>query len=105
MNLSFSAVCRILIIIAVSLVLACKKNDTAVPETPAPPAPPPVVVFVDESVTASLNGRIVDETGKPVEQVLVKAGNNSVMSDVNGLFRFNNILLGKNAGSVVAEKE
>jgi hypothetical protein len=74
----------------------CKKNphdDT--PQTNDP---------LSEKITASIRGRITDENGKPVNSASVHSGGSATTSDLNGYFKFDNIELPKNAGSVIAEK-
>jgi hypothetical protein len=85
----------VLLIILLSCFMGCKKNDT-------PPAPP--VLSLDEKVTATVQGRVTDEAGKPVNNASVKSGTNSTTTDINGVFRFTNIQLVKNAGYVSIEK-
>ena len=80
-----SYICVILFII--SLTYSCQKN----PHNPAPPTIDPL----QEKVTASINGRVVDENGKPVNNANVLAAGTSITTDINGFFRFSNIQLGK----------
>jgi len=92
---------------SIVLGLNCKKNDAIVPQPSNPVTPPPIppVVFVDEKVVASLQGLVTDEAGKPIENAIVSTAEMKVLSDANGLFRFNNVLLGKKAGYVSVEKD
>ena len=55
-------------------------------------------------MTASINGRVLDENNKPVKDALVKSGGSTTSTDINGVFRFSNIQLSKNAGFVLVEK-
>lgn len=73
---------------------------------PGPPAVQPIIPppIVDETVTASVYGRIVDETGTPVKNVSVSCGTNNINSDINGNFEFNNIQLSKYFGTVKVDK-
>ena len=75
---------------------SCKKTDNV----PIPPTPDPL----KEKVMASIYGRVVDENDKPVRDALVQSGNFTTATDINGVFRFNNIQLSKNAGFVLVEK-
>lgn len=75
---------------------SCNKTDN----TPPIPKPNPL----EEKVTASVSGRVVDEAGKPVGNASLHAGNSTTTTDVNGTFRFTNIQLSKNAGFVSVEK-
>jgi hypothetical protein len=86
----------ILIVITSLLSSNCNKTDS-----PPTPKPDPL----EEKVTASVNGRVIDENGKPVSNASLQAGTSTTTTDVNGVFRFNNIILSKNAGFVKIEKD
>ena len=86
----------ILVAITSLLFANCNKTDK-------PPAPKPDTL--EEKVTASVNGRVVDENAEPVSNASVRAGASATTTDVNGVFRFNNIILSKNAGFVKVEKD
>ena len=75
---------------------SCQKSDSL----PTPPKTDPL----KETVTASINGRVLDENNKPVKDALVKSGSSTTNTDINGVFRFSNIQLRKNAGFVQVEK-
>lgn len=77
----------------VMVISSCRRNDS--PDIPVPP--------VNEKVTASVKGRVVDETGKPLSGVTVKSGIVVTVTDINGYFKFNNIQLNKTDGFVTAE--
>ena len=86
-----------LLIVLTSLLFSnCNKTDN-----PPTPKPDPL----EEKVTASVNGRIIDENDKPVSNASIQAGTSTTTTDVNGVFRFANILLSKNAGCVKVEKD
>lgn len=87
------------ILFAITIVAwyGCNKTDT----TPPVIKPDPL----EEKVTASINGRVIDETGKPVSNAAVQSGTSATSTDINGAFRFNNIQLSKNAGYVQVEKD
>jgi len=76
----------------------CKKMDD--PGVIIGPKPNPL----EEKVMASVTGRVVDENNKPVKDATVQAAGLTISTDVNGIFRFSNILLSKNAGFVQVEK-
>jgi hypothetical protein len=82
--------------IAILIFFGCQKT----PDQPDTPQIDPL----EEMVTASLQGRVIDENGKPVGNASVKSGSNLTTTDINGTFRFNNIQLAKNAGFVLVEK-
>jgi len=59
----------------------------------------------EETVIATVNGRIVDEKKEPVKGALVSTVTGSTVStDINGEFRLANVMLNKNAGFIKAEK-
>src|SRR5262245_46290259 len=67
-------------------------------DVPAPTDP------LEETVTASISGRVTDEAGSPVSNATVRAGNSTTNTNINGEFHFSNIQLSKNAGFVSVEK-
>ncbi len=76
---------------------ACQKHPLV--DTPSVPVLP-------ESVTATIKGRVLNDRKEPVSEAMVKVnGNTTIRTDINGNFRFNNILLNKNAGFVQVEKD
>lgn len=97
MKNAFHAYLQLLLIIVLLAGNSCQRNTSDSP--PNPPVDP-----LAEKVTASLQGRVVDENGKPVNNATVKSGSSSTATDINGVFRFNNIQLNKNAGFVLVEK-
>jgi len=54
----------------------------------------------DHLVTASLQGRVLDEKGVPIEGAIVTSGTASTTSDVNGTFFFQDISLYSSFGTV-----
>lgn len=56
------------------------------------------------TVTASLQGRVVDENGLPVQGAAVTSGTASTTTDINGVFTFKNITLSSRFGFVRAAK-
>lgn len=82
----------LLLILAIT---GCQKD----PFRGDPPTDP-----LEEKVTASVQGRVTDENNKPVGNAAVKAGSSTTTTDLNGVFRFTNIQLSKNAGFVLVEK-
>jgi len=55
-------------------------------------------------VTASLQGRVVDQNGAPVQGAAVNSGTATTTTDVNGLFSFRNISLSSRFGYVQVVK-
>ncbi len=84
------------------LILGCRKTDHD--GEPVPPPEPPPNPFIDVKVTASVQGRVLDENGKPVENASVRSDLSTTTTDANGIFNLNNIQIGKTAGSVTLEK-
>lgn len=58
-----------------------------------------------EYVTATISGRVLDESGLPVSAAAVKAGSAATTTDINGSFTINNVSLDKNAGFIKIEKD
>ncbi|NOT51472.1 MAG: carboxypeptidase regulatory-like domain-containing protein [Chitinophagaceae bacterium] len=64
------------------------------PSLPAPSAP----------ITATIQGKIVDENNLPAAGVSIKVGTKTAITDAKGYFRITKASLDKNASLVVAEK-
>lgn len=64
----------------------------------------PNTVQPDQLVTASLQGRVLDENGLPVKGAAVTSGTTTTTTDVNGIFRFSNIQLYSRFGFVSVTK-
>ncbi|HEV9037394.1 MAG TPA: carboxypeptidase-like regulatory domain-containing protein [Puia sp.] len=79
---------------------ACYKTDINAGSTSADPnhIPP------DQTVIASLRGRVIDENGVPMEGASVVSGGITTTSDVNGLFSFSNISMSSRWGYVKVSK-
>ncbi len=75
---------------------SCKKTDSILTQHKVDP--------LEEKVMASIHGRVVNENGKPVSNASVQSDIYITATDINGVFRFTNIQLRKNAGFVVVEK-
>lgn len=58
----------------------------------------------DQTVVASLQGRVIDSSGVPVQGAIVVSGGATTTTDVNGLFTFSNINLSSRWGYVTATK-
>jgi hypothetical protein len=81
--------------------LACNKTASTSSATNSNPnhIPP------DQTVTASLQGRVVDQNGIPVQGALVTSGTATTSTDVNGLFSFSGISMSSRFGYVTAAKQ
>ncbi len=62
------------------------------------------VIPAEQMVTASLQGRVLDENGIPVLGATVTSGGASTTTDVNGVFSFSKISLSSRFGYVTANK-
>src|ERR1700744_497227 len=58
----------------------------------------------EQIVTASLQGRVVDQNGVPVEGAAVTSGTAGATTDINGIFSFSNISMSSRFGYVQAVK-
>jgi len=80
-------------------IFACKKySSTSGTNTSEPVFPP------DVTVTASVQGRVVDQDGIPVAGATVTSGSATTSTDINGVFKFTNISLSSRFGNVQAAK-
>jgi len=88
----FIALCAILII------TGCQREvDGNLPSISSP--------TMEQTVTATVNGRIVDEKKEPVKGALVSTGTGSTAStDINGYFHLENVTLNKSVGFIKVEK-
>lgn len=74
------------------------------PEIDGPPGGNNNPVVTPKAVTASVQGKVVDENNAPVQGAIVKSGTNSTTTDNRGIFQFKNIQLDKYASVVTVEK-
>ena len=79
--------------------ISCQREvEGTLPETPSP--------SIEQTVTASVAGRIVDEKNNPVKGAVVQTTNGaSTTTDINGQFSLQNVVLNKNAGYIKVEKD
>jgi len=77
---------------------ACKKDKITDTEEIFNPTPE---VFINGSVA----GLVLDLNQEPLENATVRVGTHSTVSDVNGVFTFKNINLGKTGALLTAEKD
>ena len=98
----------ILLLATLFLFFACKKSLDTTPTPPAPPVTPPVTVVppteTDVTVTASIQGRVIDQSGSPVKDATVTSGLNTAQTDVNGIFRLAAIKTSKYFGYIKISK-
>ena len=78
---------------------ACNKESAANSSTTTGNNIPPEL-----TVTASLQGRVIDENGTPVQGAAVTSGTATTTTDINGAFTFTNISLSSRFGYVKVSK-
>lgn len=85
---------KILFIMVAMLVFSsCRKDDIVDTNT----NPPPVAEVFYE---ADIIGKVVDQDGNAIEDVLIKVSdNNGVTTDINGLFRWEDLKMDSNKGT------
>src|SRR6185437_2066136 len=93
----------ILIITAAMILIAvaCNKNSSSTGTTTNSN---PNNIPAEQIVTASVQGRVVDENGLPVEGAAVTSGTAAATTDVNGVFSFSAISMSSRFGYVQAIK-
>jgi hypothetical protein len=76
----------------------CQREvDGTLPDNPQPP--------VEQTVNASVTGRVINDKKEPVSGALVNTANGgTAITDINGEFSLQNVLLNKNAGFIKVEK-
>ena len=74
---------------ALLIIISCQKTNN---DTPGNPTDPNLLI---EYVTASITGRVLDNTNQPVNGAVVKAGTASTTTDLNGNFSISNVALTK----------
>ena len=91
-----------LLVSSLLLFIACNKNsDTGSSGTITDPNHIPA----EQTVTASLQGRVVDENGLPVQGAAVASGGTTATTDVNGIFTFKDISMSSRFGFVKVNKQ
>lgn len=92
----------ILLFLAGVLSFASCKKDTITIDTPTTP--------IDntrnfQQVNTSLVGQVVDKNNAPIINALVTFGNKTKMTDANGIFTFDDVMVQENRAYVKVEKE
>jgi hypothetical protein len=102
----------ILILAVIGVLFSCQRElsdplpnvppPSGVPDTVAtdPPAPPAVV---DNQIVTNVQGRILDEAGKPMFGVTVMAGDKSTSTDEFGIFTLNEVSVSEHSSFIKAE--
>jgi hypothetical protein len=89
-----------LLLVSLIVFIACSKSINSSTATNSNPNNIPANI----TVTASLQGRVVDQNGAPVQGAAVSSGTATATTDVNGLFSFRNISLSSRFGYVQVVK-
>jgi hypothetical protein len=76
------------------IAMACNKSSSSTNPTSTTNIPP------DAMVTASLQGRVLDQNGLPLQGASVTSGSASTTTDVNGVFAFASISMSSRFGYV-----
>lgn len=76
---------------------ACQKNNSS--EIGEPVVPP-----VQETVTTSIQGRVLDEQEQPLADATVKCGGKDTITDINGNFLLQNVAVSQDAAVVTVSK-
>lgn len=90
----------VLIAVAALILIGIACNKSSGSSTPANTNPNDIPA--EQIVTASLQGRVVDESGNPIEGAAVTSGTASATTDVNGIFSFSSISMSSRFGYVQA---
>jgi len=88
-----------LLVTSVIIFIACSKSISSSSGITNPNNIP-----ADVTVTASLQGRVVDENGLPVEGAAVSSGAATTSTDINGIFSFTSISMSSRFGYVQVAK-
>ena len=89
-----------MLLVSLIVFIACSKSINSSTATNSNPNNIPANI----TVTASLQGRVVDQNGAPVQGAAVSSGTATTTTDVNGLFSFRNISLSSRFGYVQVVK-
>ena len=100
MKKTLFTLCLTLLVASLIVFIACSKNSGSnTGSTNSNNIPP------DQMVTASLQGRVVDESGLPVQGAAVSSGTATTTTDVNGVFTFTSINMSSRFGYVKVVKQ
>src|ERR1700761_1982309 len=92
----------VLIAVAVMILIGIACNKTS--STRSPTSTNPNNIPADQIVPPSLQGRVVDQSGVPVQGAAVTSGTASTTTDVNGVFTFTAISMSSRFGYVQVKK-
>jgi len=97
----FYTVTATLLVSSLLIFIACNKNSDAGSSGNTDPNHIPA----EQTVTASLQGRVLDENGLPVQGAAVASGGTTTTTDVNGVFTFKDISMSSRFGFVKVTKQ
>lgn len=90
------------LLMSLLLIFSCQKpNDPDTPPEPDAPTTPPGKTI--EYVTTTITGRVKNYDNAPLSGAIVKAGNMTSTTDLNGLFSFNNVRVDRNAAFITID--
>lgn len=87
------------LLIALAFFAGCQKELSDDPFVPAP-----VNQTFTPNINTTIKGRVIDENDKPVQGAVVRAGNTTTVTDINGEFTLNNARVHDKAAFVLANK-
>ena len=94
MKKSLPALALVAFVSLLLIAMACNKSSSTTNPNSTTNIPP------DAMVTASLQGRVLDQNGLPLQGATVTSGAASTTTDVNGVFAFTNISMSSRFGYV-----
>lgn len=90
----------LLLVFAITLLISNACQDDLIEKKRGTTNPAPIVPDLDDKITTSISGFVVDHNGQPVVFAEVSAGDKKALTDAFGHFTINNALLAKIAGQV-----
>ena len=91
----------LLLLVGVLAIASCKKDTITID----PPTPPIDNTRNFVQVNTSLAGQVVDKDNTPISNALVSFGTESISTDENGIFTFENVTVLENRAFVKVEKD
>lgn len=98
----FYTLAATLLVSSILVFIACNKNSS---DGGSAGNTDPNHIPAEQTVTASLQGRVVDENGLPVQGAAVASGGTTTTTDVNGIFTFKDISMSSRFGFVKVNKQ
>ena len=91
-----------LVVVSLTIFFACNKTSNS--DYGSGTNTNPNNIPAEKTVTASLQGRVVDDKGVPVQGAAVSSGSAVAVTDVNGVFTFSKISMSSRFGFVKVNK-